>query len=202
MLKDQDSNDPQYSNEDFNRQKMEIDRLKAGNKKLLQKIQNYKVAILVMLSFVLPLFILLAINGFLVMPGVINNAQNVAQTPDPIVITDTVYLYGMPSAMSNNNELFGVVIGAYTQLDVSDFEPNLTNQVQQISYDNMNQISLGIFENADDAKPLLDYVKKMGFHDAYIKKVELGARIIKRRLQESPPTNNIQSDSLTTLTND
>ncbi|GAO29259.1 hypothetical protein [Geofilum rubicundum] len=63
--------------------------------------------------------------------------------------------------------LFSIQIGAYTGVDMQPFQANMFS-LQQYTYQTINQFTVGIFENFNDAESFRDIIQQMGFSDAFI----------------------------------
>jgi hypothetical protein len=63
--------------------------------------------------------------------------------------------------------LFSVQIGAYTGVDMRPFEANMFS-LRQYTYQTINQFTVGIFHNFQDAEAFRDIIQQMGFHDSFI----------------------------------
>jgi hypothetical protein len=67
----------------------------------------------------------------------------------------------------NDGLLFSVQIGAYTGVDMRPFEANMFS-LRQYTYQTINQFTVGIFHNFQDAEAFRDIIQQMGFHDSFI----------------------------------
>lgn len=181
--------------EERQRLKSEIERLKQSNAHLSSKRQTYKISLIATVSVVVPLFAMLLLKGFLVMPGSRPIPVADTLTVEKIQYRDTLYLYGTPSALAQLPQIYCVAIGAFAGQDLKPFEANLTNNVRQTSYNSVNQIALGLFDNEAGALQLLAYLKKIGFSDAYVRKVENGERFTKVDLPLGADSLIVQPDS-------
>jgi hypothetical protein len=63
--------------------------------------------------------------------------------------------------------LFSIQIGAYTGVDMQPFQTRLFS-LQQYTYQTINQFTVGIFENYNDAESFRGIIQQMGFADAFI----------------------------------
>jgi hypothetical protein len=124
---------------------------------------------------------------------------------EPAMIPDSI-----PVPVNKTKGLiYCVQIGAYTSVNLDDYEENLIS-LQQDSYDGINQLTLGRFNDYGKALAFLDVVKRIGFKDAFIMKFFNGKRIpVKTESPDSvslPPANtepalpdNTSTDSVATI---
>ncbi len=63
--------------------------------------------------------------------------------------------------------LFSIQIGAYTGVDMQPFQVNMFS-LRQYTYQTINQFTVGIFENYNDAESFRHIIQQMGFTDAFI----------------------------------
>jgi hypothetical protein len=88
---------------------------------------------------------------------------------------------------------FSIQIGAFSGIDLNKFSNNMV-ALHQYSNAGINQFTLGIFADYDQALMFRNLIKKIGFRDAYITAIQNGHRIniqeaIKIRLRDSSSQN-------------
>lgn len=86
-------------------------------------------------------------------------------------VRDTVLLKIPPDGI-----LFSVQIGAYLGKDLSEYDKNMIS-LHQNSASGINQFTLGVFPEYNDAKLFQDKVLRLGFNDTYITAMKNGKRI-------------------------
>jgi hypothetical protein len=168
----------------------EIERLRLQNKNQSLKIQNLRKALYFQLFFVISLFAILLIKGFISLPGSLETKENVPATTiivsdtthanyptQTIIKYDTLYMMGMPDKFDQKKAIFSVQIGAFAAKDLKQFESNMTKNMHQETFGPINQISIGLFSQYIEAEAFLKIVKEMGFKDAFIMALKNGQRI-------------------------
>jgi hypothetical protein len=71
---------------------------------------------------------------------------------------------------------FSIQIGAFSGIDLNKFSNNMI-ALHQYSNGGINQFTLGIFADYDQAVIFRNLIKKIGFKDAYITAIQNGHRI-------------------------
>ena len=185
----------------------ELKRVRTTSLKLSTKVSHLRLLLFFQLTFFVTLFFFLLLKGFIDLPQNHHSDQIT-----PILHTDTVYISKEPikdtlvdiiynthhAALPKNNYdgvLFAIQIGAYKDLDLSEFENNMLG-LKQDTYNNINQFTLGEFINYDDARQFLTIIRNMGFEHAYIMSFKNGRRIHIQQalaLQEEEKIANIES---------
>lgn len=189
----------------------ENQRLKAIAHKQSKKLHRLRKVLFFMVLFFAVLFFMLGINGFFSAP---NNAilhqelQNaiaykvepdtaIFKLPDTVLITnevEDVLYFKIPA----DGILFSVQIGAYAGIEMGTFKLNLLS-LQQYSYEGINQYSVGLFADYNEALAFLNLIKQMGFDDGFIISTQYGKRIgindaldIKSKIKTSQPPEDLQ----------
>lgn len=173
----------QLRNEALNK---ELSRLKETSKQQSIKISHLRLWLYFSIVFSATLFIFLFIQGFISMPG-----QSVVTNTTTII--DTVYIeqkinqdslnqlsYNIHSAAIRKPDykgiLFAIQIGAYKDLDLSEYKENMLG-LKQDTYDSINQFTLGEFIEYEEAQNFLKIMQQMGFEQAHLMAYKDGYRI-------------------------
>ncbi|WP_430811482.1 MULTISPECIES: hypothetical protein [unclassified Carboxylicivirga] len=164
----------------------ELIRLRESHKKQTIKIGSLRLWLAFTLVFSFTLFLFLLLQGFIRIPTTNNTSELIIQT-------DTVYIekpinpdslqkitYNThPSALRKegyDGVLFAIQIGAYKDLDLSEYKDNMLG-LKQDDYENIHQFTLGEFVDYDEAVKFLSIVQQMGFKQAHIMAFKNGYRI-------------------------
>jgi len=186
----------------------ELKRVRQSSLKQSTKISNLRLALYFQLAFFTLLFVFLFLKGFIDLPQ--NHTPAISTTK---VVTDTIYIAKAPvkdsvynitynthkAAMpkkSYDGVLFAIQIGAYKDLDLSEYKENLLG-LKQDTYDSLNQFTLGEFIDYKEAQAFLRIIRGMGFRQAHIMSFKNGRRIqVKRaiQLQEEIKNTNTEAD--------
>lgn len=162
----------------------EVARLKILSQKQSVKHNKLKKASIFQLLFFVVLLIMMFAYGIIQWPTR-PNSKNLTETHLP-ALSDTSALdttaNHLPIAGSlpvvqgedllsfyvpDDGLIFSVQIGAYTGVDMKPFEVNMFS-LRQYSYQTINQFTVGLFQNFQDAEIFRDIIVQMGFHDAFI----------------------------------
>lgn len=191
-----------FTENEFNEQKTklrieamekEVQRLRTSNLKQSSKIGALRRNLYFQLVFFISLFSILLFKGFILLP---NNSSSIEHLPleaknvtakdtiketKPIVedtISQIVYNThkGALPKVDYDGIIFAIQIGAYTGIDLEDYEGNLLG-IKQDSYEGINQFTLGEFIDYNEAESFLGVVRQMGFKDAFIMSFKNGRRI-------------------------
>lgn len=178
----------------------EIERLRLQNKNQSHKLQNLRKVLYFQLFFVVSLFIILFVKGFINLPTDHSSDQEQSNTitllKDSIksiqlnsytIKEDTIYLMGTPDSILNSEIVFSVQIGAFLGKDLSMFNSNFTKHIRQDTYDAINQISVGLFTKYNHAAAFLTLIQDLGFTDAFIMALKNGRRTDLQKIISSLP---------------
>ena len=172
----------------------ETARLKTLSRKQSAKYNRMKKSFIFVMLFVVVLFIMMLAYGIIqwpddkTAPAASSLSQPKAiQAPvmevdsDSIVVNDAhLTAVGAEDMLSfyvpSDGIIFSVQIGAYTGVDLTPFETNLYS-LQQYSYQDIKQLTAGIFQEYTNAVKFKDMLVLMGFHDAFIIATLNGKRI-------------------------
>ncbi len=124
-----------------------------------------------------------------------NDTDSIEATPlHPEIGTEDMLSFYVPA----DGILFSVQIGAYTGVDMSTYKLNLLS-VKQYSYQDINQLSVGIFQDYNKALSFKDLMLQIGFNDSFIIATLNGKRI---PVQEALAIKSTASTGQTYSTND
>ncbi|MBK3517251.1 hypothetical protein [Carboxylicivirga marina] len=164
----------------------ELTRLRKSSKKQTVKISNLRLWFYFTLVFSVTLFSFLIIQGFISLP---NNQPTAQFTPliDTVYIEKAIDIDSLEKITYNTHKsalpkedydgvLFAIQIGAYKDLDLSDYKNNMLG-LKQDTYDSINQFTLGEFIQYEEATKFLSIVQHMGFEQAHIMSFRNGYRI-------------------------
>ncbi|TLX77706.1 hypothetical protein E9993_03420 [Labilibacter sediminis] len=169
----------------------EIQRLRKVSKKQSLKNMNLRKALYFQAFFFISLFSILLLKGMISFSesasneefNDINNKYSELLVKQN-VLSDSLHIIQTKLNQITNKNLddrdergirFRVQIGAYKEIDLSEFDVNLVS-INQESYDSINQYTLGNFKNYEKASDFLEDVKKMGFDDSFIITTKNGKR--------------------------
>jgi hypothetical protein len=171
----------------------ELMRLKSINRKQSVKYNRLKKIFFFTNIFIIILFVMMfsyrmihwpesnteskAMVGAVQLPEQIENTQNdtdsiVVTSLQPEVATEDMISFYVPA----DGILFSVQIGAYTGVDMSPYSLNLLS-IKQYSYQDINQLSVGIFQDYNKAVSFRDLMLQIGFNDSFIIATLNGKRI-------------------------
>jgi len=164
----------------------EVSRLRETSKKQTVKIGNLRLWFYFTLAFSSVLFIFLFLQGFIQIPGN-TNKQVVTMVPDTVYIDKPINIDSLQKIQYNTHKsalpkadydgvLFAIQIGAYKDLDLSDYKDNMLG-IKQDTYDSINQFTLGEFIEYEEAQKFLTIMQHMGFEQAHIMSFKNGYRI-------------------------
>ena len=167
----------------------ENQRLKAIAHKQSKKLHRLRKVLFFLLLFFAVLFFMLGINGFFSAPNDSILQQEILttiayksdsdsikiQSHDPVFIPNEVE-DGLFFKVPDDGILFSVQIGAYAGIEMAHFKLNLLS-LQQYSYEGLNQYSVGLFADYNEALVFLNLIKQMGFDDGFITSSQHGKRI-------------------------
>lgn len=171
----------------------ETERLKTLSRKQSAKYNRLKKSFIFMMLFVVVLFIMMLAYGIIQWPDE-KTTPAASSLSQPKAIQAPVMEVDSDSIVSNvhltqvgaedmlsfyvptDGIIFSVQIGAYTGVDLTPFETNLYS-LQQYSYQDINQLTAGIFQEYTNAVKFKDMLVLMGFHDAFIIATLNGKRI-------------------------
>jgi len=170
----------------------EVQRLRKINKTQSNKITNLRKALYFQLFFFVSLIAIFIIKGMISFKSTSSSEEFEAYKLkyDDLqkannTLDDSLDLYRnkLSSIISNNLETrnesgikFRVQIGAFKEINLSDFEDNLV-AINQEKYDSINQYTIGEFNNYAKAQLFLEDIKRMGFNDSFIISTKNGRRI-------------------------
>lgn len=164
----------------------ELKRMKDSSLKQSGKVSNLRLSLYFQMVFFITLFIVLFLQGFISMPSG-NSAADVIARVDTVFIEQPVQEDSIQPIIYNthksaipkddyNGVLFAIQIGAYKDLDLSEYKDNLLG-LKQDTYDSLNQFTLGEFIEYEEALAFLSKVQQMGFEQAHIMSFKKGQRI-------------------------
>ncbi|TCO10705.1 SPOR domain-containing protein [Natronoflexus pectinivorans] len=162
----------------------EIIRLKSNSKRQSAKYQRLKKWTIFQLFFFFLFFLMLLLFNVIQWPA---GSDSIRQ--ETIVIRDTIRVTefrdeeSIPPIESlikipipENGILFSVQIGAFTSINLSEFTLNLVS-LNQYSFEAINQYTVGLFEDFNNAEKFRQEIVRMGFNDAFIIATKNGRRI-------------------------
>ena len=172
----------------FEAMEQELKRLRKSSLKQSAKVSNLRLSLYFQLAFFSILIIILSLKGFIDLPQNHQSSQIMTEQ-----IIDTVYIAKEPvkDSLYNivynthkaalpkdgyNGVLFAIQIGAYKDLDLSEYKDNLLG-LKQDTYDSINQFTLGEFIKYEEAQKFLNIMQQMGFSQAHIMAFKNGYRI-------------------------
>ena len=185
----------------------ELKRLRKLSLKQSTKAANLRLSLYFQSAFFTILLIFLFTKGFIDLPQNHRSKQLINEQ-----ITDTVYaakasvkdallplVYNTHKAAlpktGYDGILFAIQIGAYKNIDLSEYKENLLG-LKQDTYDSINQFTLGEFIEYEKAGKFLEIVKNMGFEQAYIMSFKNGRRIhVKSALALREKSKNIKGEA-------
>lgn len=164
----------------------EVTRLRETSKKQTTKISNLRLWFYFTVAFSTTLFSLLLLQGFIKVPDQ-TEAANLKQMIDTIYIEKELNIDSLRKITYNTHKsalpkedydgiLFAIQIGAYKDLDLSEYKENMLG-LKQDTYDSINQFTLGEFIEYEEATNFLTIVQNMGFEQAHIMSFKNGYRI-------------------------
>lgn len=164
----------------------ELSRQREISKKQTTKIGNLRLWFYFTLVFALALFSFLSLQGFIHIPGQEVSSET-SQLVDTVYIEKTVNIDSLQKITYNTHKaalpkenydgvLFAIQIGAYKDLDLSNYKDNMLG-LKQDTYDSINQFTLGEFIQYEEAQRFLTIVQHMGFEHAHIMSFKNGYRI-------------------------
>lgn len=179
----------------------ELSRVRETSRLQSIKINHLRLWFYFTLVFSSTLFIFLIIQGFISIPGQ-------AVVTNTTTIIDTIYIeqkinqdslknisYNIhPAAIRKPDYqgiLFAIQIGAYKDLDLSQYKDNMLG-LKQDTYDTINQFTLGEFIEYEEAQNFLKIMQQMGFEQAHLIAYKDGYRI---RLESALAMQNIRIPS-------
>ena len=164
----------------------EVTRLRETSKKQTIKISNLRLWFYFTVAFSTTLFSLLLLQGFIKVPDQ-KEAVNLEQMIDTVYIEKELNIDSLRKITYNTHKsalpkedydgiLFAIQIGAYKDLDLSEYKENMLG-LKQDTYDSINQFTLGEFIEYEEATNFLTIVQNMGFEQAHIMSFKNGYRI-------------------------
>ncbi len=164
----------------------ELLRLRKTSSKQSAKISHLRLWFYFTIVFSATLFLFLFIQGFISLPG-----QSITTETQPMV--DTIYIeqkinldslkkityHTHPAALRKpdyDGILFAIQIGAYKDLDLSQYKDNMLG-LKQDTYDSINQFTLGEFIEYEEAQNFMRIIQQMGFEQAHMMAYKNGYRI-------------------------
>lgn len=170
----------------------EVQRLRKLNNSQAIKILNIKKALFAILFLFVLLISILSFNGMINFSGtnlteeikaIKLDLDNLQQKNKQL--NDSLFFYkGKLEAIISSNLIereekgikFRVQIGAFKEMDLSEYESNLVT-INQEKYDSINQYTIGEFKIYSKAKVFLENIKRMGFDDSFIISTKDGRRM-------------------------
>jgi hypothetical protein len=164
----------------------ELSRQKEISKKQTNTIGNLRLWFYFTLVFSLALFSILFLQGFISVPGQKPEVQ-FSQLVDTVYIEKAINIDSLEKITYNTHKsalpkedydgiLFAIQIGAYKDLDLSQYKDNMLG-LKQDTYDSINQFTLGEFIEYEEALNFLTVVQNMGFEQAHMMSFKNGYRI-------------------------
>lgn len=162
----------------------EVARLKTLSQKQSVKHNKLKKAASFQLLFFVVLLIMMFAYGIIQWPlkqdtTTLSQIASIAD-PDTFTVDTTASHLSMAKSLPeiqgedllsfyvpDDGLLFSVQIGAYAGVDMRPFEANMFS-LRQYSYQTINQFTVGIFQNFQDAEAFRAIIQQMGFHDSFI----------------------------------
>jgi hypothetical protein len=169
----------------------EVQRLRVVTRKQAVKIVNLRKALYFSLFFFATLILVLFFRGMISISGGSKAESEPLEQKFTVLakehnaLIDSLKWYKQELGELIDDNLykrdeaglkFRVQIGAYTQIDLSDYAENLA-AIRQEVYDSINQYTLGVFEDLNKAKGFLSVIRKMGLEDSFIIATRDGKRI-------------------------
>lgn len=164
----------------------ELSRLRETAQKQSSKIGQLRLWFYFTIVFSVTLFILLLAQGFINVPGQQSTATAVPRidtvyiekkiNPDSLQkITYSIHSAAIPKD-NYDGILFAIQIGAYKDLDLSQYKENMLG-LKQDTYDSINQFTLGEFIDYEEAQNFMHIIQQMGFEQAHMMAYKNGYRI-------------------------
>ncbi len=163
----------------------EVTRLREAKQIQSAKISQLRLWFYFSIVFSVTLFAFLFIQDFIRMPG--ETAATATTIIDTVFIEqkinpDTIQRFSYkthPAAIRKTDFdgiLFAIQIGAYKDLDLSEYKENMLG-IKQDTYDTINQFTLGEFIEYEEAQKFLKIMQQMGFEQAHLMAYKNGYRI-------------------------
>jgi len=191
----------------------EVIKLKNFSKK--QSLRNSKLKKLSLFQFLFftVLLIMLIAYGIIRWPSTQNatetSGSSVELVSDTTIKDSSQILINIKDSLQRSQQediisfyvpedgiIYSVQFAAYTGTDMKPFEVNMFS-LQQYTYQDINQFTLGIFQDYTNAKKFKTLIQQMGFNDAFVIATLNGKRLsIEDALLIKSKTEIIQKDSI------
>ncbi len=169
----------------------EVLRLKTNAKKQSSKYYKLKKWSIFQFFFFVILLVMMLIYGVIQWPpksSIVSQGMLMGSS-DTVFIRDTIEIKlpyidlekkkqqeALIFEVPEDGIIYSIQMGAYTEIDLSPFRLNLLS-IYQYSYENINQLTAGLFQDYNNAAHFLDLIIQMGFEDAFIVATKNGRRI-------------------------
>ncbi|MCG8581965.1 MAG: hypothetical protein MI866_18705 [Bacteroidales bacterium] len=164
----------------------ELTRQRELSKKQTNTIGNLRLWFYFTTVFSVTLFSFLLMQGFISIPGQ-QKTMTAGHLVDTVYIEKAINIDSLDKIRYNTHRsalpkedydgiLFAIQIGAYKDLDLSQYKENMLG-LKQDTYDSINQFTLGEFIEYEEALNFLTIVQNMGFEQAHMMSFKNGYRI-------------------------